>query len=49
MAIFTWCQFEQDSIGQGMAVTTIAITISLLQMLAAIGLMQRQVKASDLS
>lgn len=49
VAVFIWRQFEQGSIGQGMAMASIAMTISLVLMLVAIGLMQRQNKASDLA
>lgn len=49
VAVFIWRQFEQGSVGQGMAMASIAMTVSLLLMLAALALLQKQGKASDLS
>lgn len=47
VAVFIWRQFEQGSPGQGMAMASIALTASLILMLAALALMQRQGKTSD--
>ncbi len=49
VAVFIWRQFEQGSVGQGMAMASIAMTVSLALMLGALALMQKQGKASDLS
>lgn len=40
-AIFIWRQFEQGSVGQGMAMATVAMTVSLATMLLGIHLHQR--------
>ncbi|MCW2474344.1 iron ABC transporter permease [Candidatus Symbiopectobacterium sp. NZEC151] len=40
-AIFIWRQFEQGSVGQGMAMATVAMTVSLVTMLLGIHLYQR--------
>ncbi len=40
-AIFIWRQFEQGSVGQGMAMATVAMTVSLATMLLGIHLYQR--------
>lgn len=40
-AIFIWRQFEQGSIGQGIAMATVAMTVSLATMLLGIHLYQR--------
>ncbi|WP_158785458.1 iron ABC transporter permease [Pantoea sp. BAV 3049] len=47
VAVFIWRQFEQGSIGQGMAMASIAMMVSLTLMLVALALMQRQQKASE--
>lgn len=41
ISIFIWRQFEQGSIGQGMAMATIAICVSLGMMLAGLALQRR--------
>lgn len=40
-AIFIWRQFEQGSVGQGMAMATVAMTVSLATMLLGIHVYQR--------
>lgn len=47
VAVFIWRQFEQGSPGQGMAMASIALIASLILMLAALALIQRQGKESD--
>ncbi|WP_416411236.1 ABC transporter permease [Pantoea sp. App145] len=42
VAIFIWRQFEQGSVGQGMAMATLTLFASLSLMLAALGLLRRQ-------
>ncbi|MEJ4046747.1 ABC transporter permease [Erwinia sp. SLM-02] len=42
VSVFIWRQFEQGSVGQGMAMATIAITTGLVLMLTALALMQRR-------
>lgn len=42
VAIFIWRQFEQGSVGQGMAMATLTLLASLSLMLVATALMQRQ-------
>lgn len=42
VSVFIWRQFEQGSVGQGMAMATIAITTGLVLMLTALTLMQRR-------
>lgn len=42
VSVFIWRQFEQGSVGQGMAMATIAITTGLTLMLSALALMQRR-------
>nr|WP_314425061.1 iron ABC transporter permease [uncultured Erwinia sp.] len=42
VSVFIWRQFEQGSVGQGMAMATIAITTGLILMLTALALMQRR-------
>lgn len=49
VAVFIWRQFEQGSIGQGMAMAAIAMSVSLALMLAALALLQRQGNRSDVS
>ncbi|PIJ51132.1 ABC transporter permease [Erwinia sp. OLTSP20] len=41
ISVFVWRQFEQGSVGQGMAMASLAALVGLLLMLTAIGLMQR--------
>lgn len=41
VAIFIWRQFEQGSVGQGMAMATLTLFASLSLMLAALGLLRR--------
>lgn len=47
VAVFIWRQFEQGSIGQGMAMASIAMIVSLTLMLIALAMMQHQQKASE--
>ncbi|ADU71027.1 iron ABC transporter permease [Pantoea sp. At-9b] len=42
VAIFIWRQFEQGSVGQGMAMATLTLLASLSLMLAALALLRRQ-------
>lgn len=42
VAIFIWRQFEQGSVGQGMAMATLTLLASLSLMLAALALVRRQ-------
>lgn len=42
VSIFVWRQFEQGSVGEGMAMAAVAVAVSLLLMLAAAGLSRRQ-------
>lgn len=42
VSVFIWRQFEQGSVGQGMAMATIAITTGLILMLSALALIQRR-------
>ena len=42
VSVFIWQQFEQGSVGQGMAMATITIMTGLSLMLGALALMQRQ-------
>lgn len=42
VAIFIWRQFEQGSVGQGMAMATLTLFASLSLMLAALALLRRQ-------
>jgi iron(III) transport system permease protein len=44
VAIFIWRQFEQGSVGQGMAMATLTLLASLSLMLAATTLMRRHEK-----
>lgn len=44
VAIFIWRQFEQGSVGQGMAMATLTLLASLSLMLAATVLMRRQAR-----
>ena len=42
VSVFVWRQFEQGSVGDGMAMASIAVLLSLALMLAAVALLQRQ-------
>ncbi|NDL64009.1 ABC transporter permease [Acerihabitans arboris] len=42
VSVFIWRQFEQGSVGDGMAMASIAMFSSILVMLAALGLLQRR-------
>ncbi|AZS78107.1 ABC transporter permease [Achromobacter spanius] len=42
VSIFVWRQFEQGSVGEGMAMAAVAVAVSLTLMLAAAGLSRRQ-------
>ncbi|WBU47218.1 iron ABC transporter permease [Kosakonia pseudosacchari] len=44
VAVFIWRQFEQGSVGQGMAMATLTLLTGLALMLAALGIMQRRTK-----
>lgn len=44
VAVFIWRQFEQGSVGQGMAMATLTLITGLLLMLTALGLLQRSTK-----
>jgi len=44
VAVFIWRQFEQGSVGQGMAMATLTLITGLLLMLTALGIMQRSTK-----
>lgn len=41
VAVFIWRQFEQGSVGQGMAMASLTLLVGLALMLTALGLMQR--------
>ena len=41
VSVFIWRQFEQGSIGQGMAMATLTLLTGLVLMLTALGIMQR--------
>ncbi len=41
VSVFIWRQFEQGSIGQGMAMATLTLLTGLILMLTALGIMQR--------
>ena len=41
VSVFIWRQFEQGSIGQGMAMATLTLLTGLVLMLSALGIMQR--------
>ena len=41
VSMFIWRQFEQGSVGQGMAMATLTLVTGLLLMLSALGIMQR--------
>lgn len=42
VSVFIWRQFEQGSVGDGMAMATLAMGLSIVIMLTALGLLQRQ-------
>ncbi|THD42470.1 iron ABC transporter permease, partial [Enterobacteriaceae bacterium ML5] len=42
VSVFVWRQFEQGSVGDGMAMASVAVLLSLTLMLAAFRLQQRQ-------
>ena len=42
VAVFIWRQFEQGSVGQGMAMATLTLLTGLLLMLTALAIMQRR-------
>ncbi|NMC24227.1 MAG: ABC transporter permease subunit, partial [Serratia sp.] len=42
VSVFVWRQFEQGSVGDGMAMASVAVLLSLTLMLAAFRLSQRQ-------
>lgn len=44
VSVFIWRQFEQGSIGQGMAMATLTLITGLVLMLTALGIMQRSVR-----
>jgi iron(III) transport system permease protein len=44
VSVFIWRQFEQGSIGQGMAMATLTLITGLVLMLTALGIMQRGVR-----
>ncbi|ABP60745.1 iron ABC transporter permease [Enterobacter sp. 638] len=44
VSVFIWRQFEQGSIGQGMAMATLTLMTGLVLMLTALGIMQRGVR-----
>lgn len=41
VSVFIWRQFEQGSVGQGMAMATLTLLTGLVLMLSALGIMQR--------
>ncbi|MGR5945610.1 ABC transporter permease [Enterobacter sp. C4G1] len=41
VSVFIWRQFEQGSVGQGMAMATLTLITGLILMLVALGIMQR--------
>ena len=42
VAVFIWRQFEQGSVGQGMAMATLTLLVGLILMLTALAIMQRK-------
>jgi iron(III) transport system permease protein len=44
VAVFIWRQFEQGSVGQGMAMASLTLLTGLLLMLTALALMQRSTR-----
>lgn len=44
VSVFIWRQFEQGSVGQGMAMATLTLLTGLVLMLTALGIMQRSAR-----
>lgn len=44
VAVFIWRQFEQGSVGQGMAMASLTLLTGLVLMLTALALMQRRTR-----
>ena len=44
VSVFIWRQFEQGSVGQGMAMATLTLLTGLVLMLTALGIMQRNTR-----
>jgi len=44
VSVFIWRQFEQGSVGQGMAMATLTLLTGLVLMLSALGIMQRNAR-----
>lgn len=44
VSVFIWRQFEQGSVGQGMAMATLTLLTGLVLMLSALGIMQRNTR-----
>ncbi|MGL4427606.1 MAG: ABC transporter permease [Silvania sp.] len=44
VSVFIWRQFEQGSVGQGMAMATLTLLTGLILMLTALGIMQRSTR-----
>ena len=44
VAVFIWRQFEQGSVGQGMAMASLTLCVGLALMLGALALMQRNIR-----
>ena len=44
VSVFIWRQFEQGSVGQGMAMATLTLLAGLVLMLSALGIMQRNTR-----
>ncbi len=44
VAVFIWRQFEQGSVGQGMAMATLTLLTGLILMLSALAIMQRKAR-----
>ena len=44
VSVFIWRQFEQGSVGQGMAMATLTLLTGLVLMLTALGIMQRSTR-----
>ncbi|MEH0885057.1 iron ABC transporter permease [Enterobacter sp. UNJFSC 003] len=44
VSVFIWRQFEQGSVGQGMAMATLTLIAGLVLMLCALGIMQRSTR-----
>ena len=45
VSVFIWRQFEQGSVGQGMAMATLTLLTGLVLMLTALGIMQRTTRS----